>query len=131
MLYSLSCQLKPVHNCVVIVLNSSLYARIFFFLACACTVLEIIISLLLCFVSFCFVFQGRFSLCSSGCPGTHSVDQDGLQLRNLPDSASQVLGLKVCVTMAKKLYSLLLCFQGDTQDKPFNFLCLSCHGRNK
>ncbi|GAB1288607.1 Coiled-coil domain-containing protein 171 [Apodemus speciosus] len=29
-----------------------------------------------------------------GCPGTHSVDQAGLELRNLPASASQVLGLK-------------------------------------
>ncbi|GAB1291531.1 NAD-dependent protein deacylase sirtuin-5, mitochondrial [Apodemus speciosus] len=38
------------------------------------------------------------SLCSPGCPGTHSVDQAGLQLRNLPASASQALGLKMCVT---------------------------------
>jgi hypothetical protein len=28
------------------------------------------------------------SLCSPGCPGTHSVDQTGLELRNLPASAS-------------------------------------------
>jgi hypothetical protein len=45
-----------------------------------------------------FVFRDRVSLCSPGCPGTHSVDQDGLKLRNLPASASQVLGLKVCTT---------------------------------
>jgi hypothetical protein len=38
------------------------------------------------------------SLYSPGCPGTHSVDQAGLELRNLPASASQVLGLKVCAT---------------------------------
>jgi hypothetical protein len=43
------------------------------------------------------VFRDRVSLCSSGCPGTHSVDQAGLQLRNPPDSASQVLGLKAYV----------------------------------
>jgi hypothetical protein len=58
---------------------------------------------LFCFVLFCFVlvlvFRGRVSLCSSGCPGTHSVDQAGLELRNPPASASQVLGLKACVTM--------------------------------
>jgi hypothetical protein len=24
---------------------------------------------------FCFVFRDRVSLCSPGCPGTHSVDQ--------------------------------------------------------
>jgi hypothetical protein len=46
----------------------------------------------------CFVFQYRVSLCSPGCPGTHFVDQAGLELRNLPASASWVLGLKVCAT---------------------------------
>jgi hypothetical protein len=53
--------------------------------------------LLLLFVCF-FVFRDRVSLCSPGCPGTHSVDQAGLELRNLPASASRVLGLKVCAT---------------------------------
>jgi hypothetical protein len=43
---------------------------------------------------FCFVF-----LCSPDCPGTHSVDQAGLELRNLPASASQVLRLKAYATM--------------------------------
>jgi hypothetical protein len=33
-------------------------------------------------------------------PGTHSVDQAGLKLRNSPVSASQVLGLKACTTTA-------------------------------
>jgi hypothetical protein len=42
--------------------------------------------------------RDRVSLCSPGCPGTHSVDQAGLKLRNLPASASQVLGLKACAT---------------------------------
>jgi hypothetical protein len=51
------------------------------------------------FVLFCFVFRDRVSLCSPGSPGTHSVDQAGLELRNPPASASQVLGLKVCATM--------------------------------
>jgi hypothetical protein len=50
------------------------------------------------FVLFCF-FQDRVSLYSPGCPGTHSVDQAGLKLRNPPASASQVLGLKACATM--------------------------------
>jgi hypothetical protein len=45
------------------------------------------------------VFRDRVSLCSPGCPGTHFVDQAGLELRNLPASASQVLGLKACATM--------------------------------
>jgi hypothetical protein len=46
---------------------------------------------------FCF-FRDGISLRSPGCPGTHSVDQAGLQLRNLPASASQELGLKECTT---------------------------------
>ena len=46
-----------------------------------------------------FVFQDRVSLCSPGCPGTHFVDQAGLELRNPPASASRVLGLKACATM--------------------------------
>jgi hypothetical protein len=50
------------------------------------------------FVFGLFVFPDRVSLCSPGCLGTHSVDQAGLQLRNLPASASQVLGLKSCAT---------------------------------
>jgi hypothetical protein len=36
----------------------------------------------------------RVSLYSPGCSGSHFVDQAGLELRNLPASASQVLGLK-------------------------------------
>jgi hypothetical protein len=34
-----------------------------------------------------FVFRDRVSLCSLGCPGTHFVDQAGLELRNPPASA--------------------------------------------
>jgi hypothetical protein len=58
-------------------------------------VVVVVVVVLLCFV---FVFQDRVSLCSPGCPGTHSVDQTGLKLRNPPASASQVLGLKACAT---------------------------------
>jgi hypothetical protein len=47
---------------------------------------------LLCFVF--LVFRDRVSLYSPGCPGTYFVDQAGLELRNLPASASRVLGLK-------------------------------------
>jgi hypothetical protein len=51
-------------------------------------------------VLFClFVcFRDRVSLYHPGCPGTHSVDQAGLELRNPPASASEVLGLKACTT---------------------------------
>ena len=47
-----------------------------------------------------FLFKTGF-LCSPGYPGTHSVDQAGLELRNLPVSASQVLGLRACATTAQ------------------------------
>jgi hypothetical protein len=50
---------------------------------------------------FFFFFQDRVSLCSPGCPGTHSVDQAGLELRNLSASASQGLGLKACTNTAR------------------------------
>jgi ABC-type multidrug transport system permease subunit len=50
------------------------------------------------FVCLVLVFRDRVSLCSPGCPGTHFVDQAFLELRNLPASASQVLGLKACAT---------------------------------
>jgi hypothetical protein len=55
----------------------------------------------LSFFFFFFLFLGfrdRVSLYGPGCPGTHFVDQAGLELRNPPASASRVLGLKVCAT---------------------------------
>jgi hypothetical protein len=55
-------------------------------------------------VSFPFLLGGGggdgVSLRSPGCPGSHFVDQAGLELRNPPASASQVLGLKACATTA-------------------------------
>ena len=56
------------------------------------------------FFFFFLFFQDRVSRCSPGCPGTHFVDQVGLELRNPPASASQVLGLKTCATTARPLY---------------------------
>jgi hypothetical protein len=56
------------------------------------------------FVCFLFwFFRDRVSLCSPGCPGTHSVDQAGLERRNSPVSASQELGLKAWATMPSKI----------------------------
>jgi hypothetical protein len=50
-----------------------------------------------------FWWGGRDRVClySPDCPGTHSVDQAGLELRNLPASTSQLLGLKACATTAQ------------------------------
>jgi hypothetical protein len=69
------------------------------------------------FFVFCFLFfRDRVSLCSPSCPGTHFVDQAGLELRNPLVSASQVLGLKVCATTPgpsflkmKKIVYVYLC----------------------
>jgi hypothetical protein len=49
------------------------------------------------FLSILFMFV-CFSKIRFFCPGTHSVVQAGLELRDLPASASQALGAKVCVT---------------------------------
>jgi hypothetical protein len=49
------------------------------------------------FFFFFLVFRDRVSLFSSGCPGTHFVDQAGLELRNLPASASRFIVLKHCL----------------------------------
>jgi hypothetical protein len=54
-----------------------------------------------------FFFRDRVSLYSPGCPGTHFVDQAGLELRNPPASASQVLGLKARATMPGSWYIFL------------------------
>jgi hypothetical protein len=48
------------------------------------------------------VFQDRVFLCNPGCSGTHFVDQAGLELRNPPASASQVLGLLFLLFMIYK-----------------------------
>ena len=63
---------------------------------------------------FCFVFRDRVSLYGPGWPGTHFVYQVGLELRNPPASASQVLGLKTCLTTAQlffflKIYLFIVC----------------------
>ena len=42
---------------------------------------------------FLYLFVDSVSLHSPGCPGTHSVDQAGLALRNPPASASQSAGI--------------------------------------
>jgi hypothetical protein len=70
-----------------------------------------IMSLILFFRFFFFsflVFRDNVSLYNPGCPGTHSVDQAGLELRNPPASASQVLGLKACATTILPALKLLM-----------------------
>jgi hypothetical protein len=60
------------------------------------------------FFFFFLVLRDRVSLYSPSCPGTHFVDQAGLELRNPPASASRVLGLKACATTPGSSVSFLL-----------------------
>ncbi|MGE9575489.1 hypothetical protein ACQP3C_31120, partial [Escherichia coli] len=54
------------------------------------------------------VFETGF-LCSFGAyPGTHSVDQAGLELRDSPASDSTVLELRACTTITVDHFSSLL-----------------------
>jgi hypothetical protein len=83
------------------------------------------------FIYLFIYFWDRVSLCSPGCPGTHSVTQAGLELRNSPASASQVLGLKVCATTPGYLliyywwdYLFLQCMVFRVLRKDFG--CYSC-----
>jgi hypothetical protein len=68
------------------------------------------LSMMFWFFGFCFVLFccHRVSLCSLGCPGTHFVDQAGLELRNPPASASQVLGLKACATTPSSMMGFFI-----------------------
>jgi hypothetical protein len=59
------------------------------------------------------VFRDRVSLYSPGCPGTHFVDQAGLELRNPPAFASLVLGLKACATTPGLKLVLLTWWEGN------------------
>lgn len=51
---------------------------------------------LCCWFLLSFSFIDRISLCIPGCCGTCSIDQTGLELRDLPASASWMLGFKAC-----------------------------------
>ena len=73
--------------------------------------------LLLFFVLFCF-FRDRVSMYSPGCPGTHSVDQAGLNSETHLPLPPRVLGLQVCAT------TCLLLNAQHTQHFVSMFLCV-------
>jgi hypothetical protein len=58
-----------------------------------------------------FFFQDRVSLCSPGpgCPGTHSVDQAGLEFRNPPAVSKNQKKKKKKKRKEKKKKSACLC----------------------
>jgi hypothetical protein len=57
-------------------------------------IMKTILFIFFLFIFFFLVFQDEVSLYNPGCPTTHFVDQAGLEIRNLPASASRVLGLE-------------------------------------
>jgi hypothetical protein len=79
----------------------------------SCAVRCVCVSFLLLFVS----------LYSPGCPGTHSVDQASLELRNLPASASRVLGLKACTITPGLCMCILTISPMHTYKVYFSVLC--------
>jgi hypothetical protein len=85
---------------------------------------------------FLFSFYLYFSLCIHGCPGTLSVNQTGMGLRDLPASTSQELGLKVCATITWLEYSLVkfYCRLRHKRTNEFKFVTklqkFKCSGEN-
>lgn len=65
------------------------------------------------YLSFCYLFFWEGSLCSTGSPGTYSVDQAGLELIDLPAFASASLplplplGIKVLLSISFLSFILL------------------------
>jgi hypothetical protein len=92
------------------------------------------------FLLLLLVFQDRVSLCSPGWPGTHSIDQAGLELRNLPASASQVVELKACTTTARlssvfkwcfsSVFTVFLCSLYNSQLSPHSYDYYICRLEN-
>jgi hypothetical protein len=99
------CQVK--YTSVLIHLSSiNTNIHLYIFVLSRLETMTRLFKVLCCCCCCCCCFQDRVFLCSPGCPGTHSVDQVGLELRNLPASASQVLELKACATMPGLKYFL-------------------------
>jgi hypothetical protein len=71
------------------------------------------------FFFFFWFFETGFLCVALACPGTHFVDQAGLELRNPPASASGVLGLKACATTPSK----------DLLDRDSALKSISCSSR--
>ena len=79
------------------------------------------------FVFVFLVFRDRVFLYSPGCPGTYSVDQAVFKLRELPPSASRVLGLKTCAHHAQPQPVPLASLKGTMQQSTLLALDFPCH----
>ena len=72
---------------------------LFSFFVSFCFLLFIYFCFILFFLFFVILVFGDWDfLCIPGCPGRHSVDQGGLEIKNPSSSASQVLGIKAWAT---------------------------------
>jgi hypothetical protein len=88
-----------------------------------------------------FVFRDRVSLYSPGCPGTHFVDQAGLELRNIACLCLPSAGIKGVCHHARLCFSVfeagflcvalvvhLLCRPGWSQTQRSTWLCFLSAG---
>jgi hypothetical protein len=80
--------------CTHILFGMFLSCWVFVYLFC-----PLVFCLFVCLFGWFFGFWDRVSLYSPGWPGTHFVDQAGLELRNPPASASQLLAILSFVTV--------------------------------
>jgi hypothetical protein len=71
------------------------------------------------FFFFFLVFRDRVSLCSFGCPETHSVDQASLELRNPLVSVSPSAGIKGIHHHCPAKASILLLYLSVWRQSPF------------
>jgi hypothetical protein len=98
------CRLQFCPNCSVFALQMPFHfirSHLLIVSLRAWAISVLVLNVFLLFVGFFFLISRRVSLYRPGCPGTHSVDQAGLEHKNLPAPASQVLGLKASTTTAR------------------------------
>jgi hypothetical protein len=80
---------KLINNVLISLISKLL--KIFIVIALLCGLSKcyfFFVVVVLVFLFYFVLFRDRVSLYSPGCPGTHFVDQAGLELRNPPASAS-------------------------------------------
>lgn len=80
---------------------------------------------LLLLLFFLLTFQNRVLLYSPACPGTQSVNQSDLELRDTLVSASYMLVSKACISMLGSLSILAPTVPSKTI--PCHDLCGRCH----
>ena len=67
--------------------------------------------------------KALFPLCSPGFPVTHDADQAGLELKDLPVSASWVLGWKMYIQRTLKNINIFMAVKGNSKNS-WKFICV-------